>query len=444
MVHIPFSSNKRYLTGIDWVIHALDYMTRQVTGVGNISQVVLEIEGALVEDKFRKSLTSFVEKHPIVNGWPVRDYNLAPYWEIPHPGQIRPLSFNVFQLGDSQNNDNAFSILEQSVNMPFKSVHEHLAFHFLYGAEKSFLAMTFDHRLFDACGAEAFLSVFQQELEEGGNCSQNISFVEPAHLCDWRDKFKAGKLVNRVFLRLAENAPPRVLPLPTEDNNRNFKFKLISFNEQQTNAIIEAINKEAGYLMLMPYVLAVSVQVLHKIFTTRGIKSGDYIVPVSIDMRTPEKAQQEMFFNHMSFFLFRIKAEEVDSFSAVLETIKQQMYDQVKSGLPRDISQAAFLTRIAPLPLLSYLIRVHLKGEIASFCFAHVGEASYAFPRFMENKINNIFHMPRLPIPPGLGIFFNQFQGKMNVILSYIEGILSDDETEAIVNNLQKMLATGQ
>jgi hypothetical protein len=142
----------------------------------------------------------------------------------------------------------------------------------------------------------------------------------------------------------------------------------------------------------------------------------------------------------MSFFLFQIKAEEADSFPVLLETIKRQMYDQVKSGLPRDISQSTFLMRIAPLPVLSYLIRLYLKGEIASFCFAYVGETAYAFSQFMEKDVNNLFHMPRVPVPPGLGIFFNRFQGKLNAVLSYLEGILSEDETEEIANDLQKKL----
>jgi len=443
MIRIPFSRNKRYLTGMDWLVHTFDYMTSQATGVGNLSQIVLELSSSPAEDEIRKYLTDFVEKYPVVNGWPKRDYNLAPYWKIHPRARKVPLSISVSRLGIDMNAVNVLPILEQGVNMSFNSIREHLAFHLVCSEEKSFLAMTFDHRLFDASGAEAFLAMFQQEWEERSDYSQDIVFSEPAHLCRWREKFEAGKRVNRTFLRLAENAPPRVFPLSSVPNDRGFRFKLIPFNEQQTATIIETAYNETGYLLLMPYILAVSIKVLHGIFTGRSIEGGDYIIPVTIDMRPLAKIREELFFNHMSFFLFQIKAEEADSFPILLEAIKQQMYDQVKSGLPRDISQVAFLMRIVPLPALSYLIRLYLKGQIASSCFAYLGETAYTFSRFMEEEVNNLFHMPRAPVPPGLGIFFNQFQGKLNAVLSYIEGILSEDEIEEIANNLRIQLGSG-
>jgi len=123
-----------------------------------------------------------------------------------------------------------------------------------------------------------------------------------------------------------------------------------------------------------------------------------------------------------------------------LQSIKQQIYDQIKADLPRDIEKASLLMRIAPLPVLGYLMRLPLKGQIASFCFSYIGEAAYASPVFMGKKIHNIFHMPRVPIPPGLGIFFNQFQGKLNVVISYLDGMLEKDEIDSIVHALQSRL----
>lgn len=439
MISLPFSKSKRYLTGIDWIIHTFDYMTRRATGIGNISQVVLKLNGVPIEDDLRKSLTEFIKKYPVMYGWLKRDYNLAPYWKMPSSGQATPLSFKVCRL---ENGDNAaaFSLLEPGANMAFNSKREYCAFHLIHNEKKSFLAMTFDHRVFDARGAEAFLGMFQQEWEKRGNNLQKISLTEPANLCRWQEKFKAGQQVNRTFLWLAENAPPRVLPLPSTYNNRKFKFRVISFDEQQTAAIIETAFNKSGYLMLMPYVLAVAIQSLHKIFSKRGISTSDYVIPVSIDMRPPEKVKQEVFFNHVSFFLFRVSADEADSFPVLLKLIKQQMYEQVKSGLPRHIREASFLMRIVPLPILSHLMRLYLKGQIASFCFSYVGETAYTFPRFMGENVHNIFHMPRVPVPPGLGIFFTQFQRKLNAVLSYVEGILSDDEVNTIVHTLQSHL----
>ena len=123
--------------------------------------------------------------------------------------------------------------------------------------------------------------------------------------------------------------------------------------------IINRAESEAGYLMAMPYTLALTVQALHGIFTNRGTDTGDYVIPVTMDTRPPSRQSQEVFFNHVSFCLFRIQACEVDDTSALLASIKQQMYDQAKTGLARHILDASLLMRIVPLPMVSYLLKLY-------------------------------------------------------------------------------------
>ncbi len=421
---------KRYLSGIDWIIHTIDYMIIKKTAAGNTFQIVLQLEGSLDETALRQTLNKFIEKFPVVNGKPMRDYNLAPYWKIYSRRKMPPLNIRVYHLADNATFSKVLSTLEHGINRPFNNVREHLAFHLVHTGKTSFLGVVFDHCLFDVRGAEAFLNM---------DYSRGISFAEPAHLSQWKEKFEAGKRVNRKLLQLSENKV-RALPLDSSSNKQIFKFRTISLDKRQTSAIIETAYNKAGYLMLMPYALAISIEALHGIFLKRGIRAGDYIIPVSIDTRPVEKVHQEVFFNHMSFFLLRVKANEADSFSVLLQSIKQQIYDQIKADLPGDIEKASLLMRIAPLPVLGYLMRLPLKGQIASFCFSYIGEAAYASPVFMEKKIHNIFHMPRVPIPPGLGIFFNQFQGKLNVVISYLDGMLEDDEIDTIVHTLQSRL----
>lgn len=67
--------------------------------------------------------------------------------------------------------------------------------------------MTFDHLLFDARNAEAFLSMFQKEWESG-EVSGSMTITEPAHLSMWMDKFKAGQRVNRAFIKIAGRRLP--------------------------------------------------------------------------------------------------------------------------------------------------------------------------------------------------------------------------------------------
>lgn len=436
MLSLPYSRNKQYLTGIDWIVHVLNYMTRKETGAGFMSQIVMEVSGNVNALEIEDSLNSFIKKHAVVNGYFTRDINLAPYWKIP-PVKKPEISLDTAIVKEGESFDVILKNLENGINTLFNNKREHVAFHLLTGCGKSYIAMTFDHLLFDARNAEAFLNMFQKDWE-GKEDSGNMTISEPAHLSMWMDKFKAGQRVNRAFIKIAGKAPPRVFPLPSGKNG--FKFKILSFSRKETEAIAENAFNEAGYLMLMPYALAASVCALHGIFTGRGISSGDYVIPVSIDTRKQEEITKQMFFNHVSFFIFKAMASDASDFKALLKSLKEQMYAQVGSDLPGDICKASLLMRIAPASLLGSLLKLYFKGEIASFCFSYVGKTAYTSPYFMGNKITNIFHMPRTPVPPGIGIFFQQSNEKLNVILSYLDGMLSADDEEIILTSLKSRL----
>jgi len=437
MPSLPFFKTKPYLSGIDWIVHVFDYMNKRATGAGHMFQIVLELDGAPEKDELQQSLNQFIHKFPIVNGKTVRDYNLAPFWKIPSRAQGGSFPFKIYQL---ENHADIFPLLEQLANTPFSTDRDHIVFYLINTRGKSYVVAKFDHRLFDAHGAETFIGMFQQEWEEKGACNWKIPLFRSAHLSEWREKFGAGKQVNRAFLGLAENAPPRVLPLTHALSKQGFRFSVIPFNQKQSVEIMEKADDEAGYLMITPYTMAITVQILHDIFTKRGINKGDYVIPVTIDMRSQKTVAQEVFFNHVSFFLFRIQADEIDDFSILVEAIKKQMYDQVRSGLARRIQEASFLMRIVPLPLLSHLMRVYLKGQIASFCFSYLGETVNNLDRFMGKKVHHFYHMTRVPIPPGLGVFFHNTQGKLNVYLTYAKGLLNEDEVNSIVHEMESRL----
>jgi hypothetical protein len=127
-------------------------------------------------------------------------------------------------------------------------------------------------------------------------------------------------------------------------------------------------------------------------------------------------------------------------FPELLKSVKEQMYSQIKDDFPGNLRKASLLMRIAPLSLLGRLIKIYLKGQIASFSFSYLGETAYESSFFMNNKITNIFHMPRVPVPPGIGIFFQQSKEKLNVILSHVDGILTDEESAKILGMLKSRL----
>lgn len=430
------SKHKRYLSGSDWVINTFDHLMKAKTCAGNMSQVVLQFDSLLDEDEVRTQVRRFVDQFPVVRGSVGRDLKLAPYWRIPSKVG-REATFVVHSV-DDRLSDNAFlSSLEQSANAAFRDDSDHLAFHLFTGNERSMLAMTFDHRILDARGAELFLDLFQQSLKSGGpKVSGDIAFSSSSALTNWSEKFLAGRNVNRRIMMLSKTATPEALPLPS-GGDRSYHYHLLSFNEEETAGIYERAYAEAGYLMESPYLLSVIVQSMRDLFRSKQMNGASYLVPVTMDLRPGRDPLQEVFFNYVSYLFYQVPVPEADDRKGLIAVIKQQMYDQVKSGFPKDLVEASLLTRIAPLPVLGKLLHLPMKGKMATFVFSHLGKSSYRHPVFMEKQIMNMFHMPRVPVPPGIGFFSNNYNNRLNLVISYLDGLLTHEDVRMLEGGIR-------
>lgn len=430
------SNRKRYLSGSDWVINTFDYLMKAATCAGNTSQVVLQFDSPLDEDEVRTKVSQFVDQFPVLQGSVGRDLKLAPYWRIPSKSG-HEVTFVVHRVDDRSSGNAFLPSLEQSANTAFRDDNDHLAFHLFTGYERSMLAMTFDHRILDARGAELFLDLFQLSLKKGApKVSGDIAFASSPALTQWSKRFLAGRNVNRRIMTLSKTSTPEALQLPSGGNGC-YRYHLLAFNETETAGIYERAYGEAGYLMESPYLLSVILQSMRELFKSKQLTGSSYLVPVTMDLRPGLDPLQEVFFNYVSYLFYQVPVHEVDDRKGLIALLKRQMYDQVKSGFPKDLVEASLLTRIAPLPVLGKLLHLPMKGKMATFVFSHLGKSAYQQLSFMEKEIVNMFHMPRVPVPPGLGFFSNNYNNRLNLVISYLDGLLSDEDVRILEEGIR-------
>jgi hypothetical protein len=430
------SKRKRYLSGSDWVINTLDYMMKAGASSGNICQIVLTLNNPLPEQTLRNALNHFVKQFPVLQGRVARDFKLTPYWKIP-ASMDRDIHLRVSNITENPSSEFLLEELEKNASSPFPDGDQYLDFHLFTYGERSTLAMRFDHRLFDARGAESFLNLFQKSLDDS-SVSGDIAFTSSAELTEWRSKFLAGRNLNRAVIALAKT-PLQSLPVPPAPG-KGYRYRLLTFDKQATATIYEKAYREAGYLMESPFILAVIIHAIHELFSSRPDRgSGScYLIPATIDLRPGKEPLQEVFFNHVSYLFYQILIEQAGDMKGLITLIKQQMYNQVKSGLPRDLAEASFLTRIAPLSVFGKLLSLPIKGKIATFAFSHLGKSSYQSHEFMGSTIENIFHMPRVPESPGLGFFSSLYDGRLSLVISYLDGIISDNEADGLEAGIRR------
>ena len=431
------SKRKRYLSGPDWVISTLDHAMKASTGCGNMSQIVFTVDAPLDGQEIRSRLEAFARRFPVLEGRVRRDLKLSPYWAIPRNSEHGVL-FTLQRFAPGTFDTSLPRILEQIINTPFPDERTHVAFTLLSDGERSVLVMTFDHRIFDARGAEMFMDLLQQGISSGfDTIGDDLVFTSTAALDHWSRKFLAGRSVNRRIIALTRSAPV-ALSMDKSGSGR-YRYRLLAFSEQETADIYEQAYREAGYLLESPYLLSVIIQSMHDMLKSKPSSSGTcYLIPVTTDLRPGLEPRQEIFFNHVSYLFYQVPLDGVDDRRGIIDLLKQQMYDQVKAGFPKDLAEASLLTRIAPLSLLGKLLQLPTKGRMATFAFSHLGKSSYRQPVFAGAKIGDLVHMPRVPLPPGIGFFSNYFNNRLNIVLAYLDGILGDADVAVIEQGIRQ------
>lgn len=433
--------NKYYLNGFDWVMGSIDLIMKNTTCAGNASQIVFMLDAPPDEALVREALGRFLRLFPVINGRVSRHWTLTPYWKMPGKSEERPVPLTVTRLDAASAQSKVLAALTDLINTPFTSKSDHLAFHLVYGKNEQCLALTFDHRLFDARGAESFVGLFQKFLASNYDpaVAADIRLTQGFDLTGWKSKFLAGQAVNRKVLALSQSAM-RTMPIHLNGGAPGFRYRVIAFDREETKRITNTAFDEAGYLMLLPYLFSRVAEGLHRLFERRGAPSGAYVVPVSTDMRTAQDIREEIFFNHNSMFFFQIKPEDLSDRKRLVASIRGQWYEQIQNKFPQKLLAASALMRIAPLPFLKRFLRLPLGGNIASFCFSHVSKDSFVSADLLGARIVNMFHMPRTPVPPGIGVFFNTYGERLNATISCLDGLFTGDELDMLEEDLRGSL----
>lgn len=424
-----------YLSGIDWAFYTLDHLSRKATGCGNASQAVLCLDRPLDIDKLKKNLLSFSRFFPAIRGQCARAWNLAPHWSYPENTTEGIPVISETTASD----DEAIAFLHACVNRPFANEREHLRFVYVTTGVHAYISLVFDHRLLDARGAQNFLQLFHQFYCGTFTLSEPFRPVRPSGLSLWKEKFSAGQRVNRRFLCLSRNCRVRHFPIPQEIKGRNFIFQTVAFDAPESGRITEHAYNTAGYLMMAPYFLAVSLVALQDVFGKSLCEGDSFVIPVNTDIRSRNSGLQELFFNHLSFLFLKVPARDVRSSKGFIQQVTRLMYDEMSGGFAQDLAKASLLFRVVPQPLLDTVHRSLMRTQDLSLSFSYVNKG-YDALEFCGAQVTGVIHTPRVAINPGVGVFFTQFNGCISLTFAFLEGILSEQEASSFIFRMRALL----
>ncbi|MCK5845297.1 MAG: hypothetical protein KAG97_11360, partial [Victivallales bacterium] len=297
-MNLPYNSERYYLSGMDWIIGALNDYMLSTGAAGNHSSLIITLAGHIPERIITSRIIEALTEIPLLSGRLKRDFaNLAPFWK---PGKAGGERGAVLETVPAESDAELSEILAERLNRRFQKDDEHIAFLLVRKSDHDVLIMTFDHRILDARGAESFLHL----LADGGLESVGrIKTTDAPELREWSAKFAAGREIQREIIRMSKLNGCRAFMdgrVGRLANRPELKTAFQALTESETSKFDTVSERIAGYMMETVYLLAVSALTLYKLGGSR--EREWFFVPVPIDLRgRGGDPLRETLFNHFSF-----------------------------------------------------------------------------------------------------------------------------------------------
>jgi len=301
---IPSSPDKRYLGGADWCIAALSEGTVETTGRRCIFLIAIFLEGVPDLDRLEGAFADYCARFPVLGGRAGRCWCLAPYWRY-EAGAAPAYRVGRHALPEGASREDAVRQIEALVNTRAAQGGWRVALDSVrFGGSASLLGFSFDHALFDASGAETFISLFIRHAQGEAKPEEYppARQAAPAQLDGWVDKFRSGRKVNRLMRRLASGGTSW-LALPPDAERRPFRFRALALSAEEARRVQRRAFETAGYLMFTPYALATAAQVFRPLFSRVSEPDATFVVSVSTDKQRVGARTPHFFFNDISRLL---------------------------------------------------------------------------------------------------------------------------------------------
>jgi hypothetical protein len=437
----PYSPNRRYLTGIDYLMGAMSHGLGRHTGIGVFSQAILEVEGAISEKLLRDALDQILLRVPLLHGRQFRDWhNLAPYWDAPAAAKNSEIPLRVVDL-QAHESERAEQLLADHGNAAFDADWRHARFLLVrLGQERSRLGVVFDHRLFDAFAAETFFRLidltWQGKLDE---VAPRIKQTEPAHADNWVRRFKSGQTLNRLYLQIRKLVVCH-LPKPPGMAFRPNRFVHDELTPEESAEFIRKAGAEISVPIISPSATARAVLALRQVLPSMSATGLDYMVFTTANLRVPGQEWETFLFNHIALLPYWLPSQgETNVRDAAIE-IRDQFFEHMKKQVPFALDDAAALGRIMPHFIGGRLLPIMASGKICSFYFACLRDSGFSGETFLGLPTVNLIHKPLALSPPGLNICLTYFRGHFNLIVSYIEGYMDDPTARRLMREFKTSL----
>lgn len=178
--------------------------------------------------------------------------------------------------------------------------------------------------------------------------------------------------------------------------------------------------------------LAVVGKAMAELWHRRGLPDVPFLLPISVDLR-PKGELGAVFGNQLAFHFARFRPSDTADLPGLARALRRQMADAVREGQIEANAVAMEFLQYRPLSRMLRVLPWTAGGELFSFNCADLGEWPPALEHCFGRRVVNAYHVPVVPPRPGIGVFFNRCGTRNNLVVSWIEGIVSEPEVTRII-----------
>lgn len=421
--------SKLQLNGSDYFQLLLDRHYRQHGLQGNVSRFAVEVKGRLDVKQLEYSVNN-----DMIFRWlhSLRLKRQFPF-QLPQWKQVKaicPIPISIYELSHEDQGipDHFFEMdIQPYSDPPFRL---DLIY---YQDVRTTLLFTWSHVLMDAQGAEILICHLGNAL---GNSQVQFLAKKDATLPSTVQVQHARKVRDFMF-----NGQETGISLLVKKNGNKYanRYHLLRFSEVETEQII-ASGKYLGIrLGYSPLLLAASMHSFHDLLKRKGKINYNIYVPVPQNQRK-KGALGPVVGNQISYLFYRLFPYHLETMQRTVNSIGQQMIDQMRKGIPASFSIMMGLLRRLPLWLYSYIVKSPTKGVLASFFFSDTGKTLDNFTVFCGLPVSDAMHYPPNSNHPGFTVIFMGFQKKLQVIIAYTEATANEEDLSIFEASLRKNL----
>jgi hypothetical protein len=432
------------LTGADCFILALDLMMKRRGQHGLVGQTHLLLAGMPDLARLSAGAARMSLEYPLLDAYVRRNpFTLEPSWRIEYgrksnlPVKLWRESAAELQPGlDTASIESAHGLSEKILNgshdkrLGLRNLRLDLV---LLRAGGTLLMITWNHLLFDGKGAEfltnAFISATTGQSKPTVRSSRIASARSPALSQQIK---KARPVLDRFFSLVSNNYQSLSGPRGVAGSLR---YKLIRFTAAESKAIHERATSLSG-LYAASFYIACAARAHRQVFLSRGQDPSHYVVSLPVQIRR-KGGYNDPFQNCVTILFFCLQKDELESLDLAVASAQKQFEEMTRSELGQSFSIVMSLMRRIPSRPYMKFLEMQFGGEVTSFFHSSTGNFALSSDQLCGTRVLDAYHVPSVSAPPGSGIFFGEYSGRITATFSWRERAVSEVEAELILDQLR-------